>query len=274
MARSDYAGILDRHCGKGEVLAGGVLRPELTDRQPGGSCGTALVHPAMMHGNRWPALYGGFFFDLARRAGALATQAESDAGRVAEPITLEIHFLRAVGRADVPDPGGLAIQWRARVDRLAGGESDRFAVVLEIGAEGSLYAYANALFAVGAARAGAEEVSENLVLPAHDPGWRAGWVAGRCMEKPGSLSAVFDTMLAKAAATVRGDGCPDTHEEHFLARTLAYTWIRPVENERARFEARVVQRGKRIALVTADIFVNGLTVGRGSGTVVFQQVAR
>jgi acyl-coenzyme A thioesterase PaaI-like protein len=283
MARSDYAAILDRHVGKGEVLAGGVPRPELAGVAGSTVTGVARIAAPMMHGNRWPALYGGFLFDLARRAGALAVEAVADEAvedqAVATvPWSLEIHFLRAVRRDDVPEPRGRSISWRARVTRSRQAEGEMAAVAIDIGEEDALLATAFATFAMHLTRdrmrASQEPLTERLVLPCHDAGWSRGQIAGRCMEAPGSLSAVGDTMLAKAAATVRGDGCPDSHEEHFLARTLSYTWIEPVDDGLASYAARLIHRGRRLGLAAADITLGGRPVGRITGTIVFQQVAR
>lgn len=273
MARSDFAALLDRHVGEGEALAGGRIVPVLTASSAAGASGIGHVAAAMMHGNRWPALYGGFFFDLAHRAGALAVEAV--ARTAADPLSLEVHFLRAVRRVDVPEAQGLTVAWRADVAPPSGARPDHAAVVVDIGEEGALFAKAFAWFAVTSrARGGAGPSPDRLVLPCHDAGWSAGRISGRSVEPPGSVSAVSDTMLAKAAATVRGDGCPETHVEHFLARTLAYTWIRPVDDGAIRYEARIVHRGRRMGLAAADIHCDGSLAGRVTGTIVFQQVPR
>ena len=106
MARSDYASILDRYAGKGETLAGRLMDPVLDATRPDGCTGHAVVDPAAIHGNRWPALYGGFLFDLAERVARRAVPG-------AMPLALDVHFLRAIRRADVPEPQGLRLPWRA-----------------------------------------------------------------------------------------------------------------------------------------------------------------
>ena len=105
MARPDYAATLERHAGEAETLAGSVAAPSLDARADHGTRGHALVEPAAMYGNRWPALYGGFLFDLAYRACALALPA-------LRPLSLELHLLRAVRRADVSERDGLSLAWR------------------------------------------------------------------------------------------------------------------------------------------------------------------
>ena len=68
-------------------------------------------------------------------------------------------------------------------------------------------------------------------------------------------------------STVRGDNCPDDLHEHFLVRTVTYFWVEPVDDALAEFEARVVQRGKRMALAVGTFTVEGRVVGRTTGTV-------
>jgi len=99
MARSDYAAILDRHAGRAEPLAGRVIVPVVDATLDDGCAGHALLEPAAIHGNRWPALYGGFLFDLADRIGRCVVPG-------ARPLVLDVHFLKAIRRADVPEPGG------------------------------------------------------------------------------------------------------------------------------------------------------------------------
>ncbi len=269
MARSDYAAILDRHAGKGEPLAGRLMVPVVDATLPDGCCGHAIVDSASIHGNRWPALYGGFLFDLAERIGRSAVPA-------ATPLVLDVHFLKAIRRGDVPEPGGLRLPWRATVMRASGGA---VAVTTVIGAEADPYAYGSGLFAVrddADLRMTATEsvVPTYLVLPAHDPGWQPGLIRGRCLQLPGSLPGIADTLVAKAMATVRGDGCPEDADEHFLVRTLSYVWLAPVDDGLARFEARVVQRGRRMALATGELTIDGHPVGRTTGTMVIQRVPK
>jgi len=116
-------------------------------------------------------------------------------------------------------------------------------------------------------------VSTYLVLPAHDPGWQPGRIRGRCLTLPGSLPGIADTLVAKAMATVRGDGCTEDTDEHFLVRTLSYVWLAPIDDGLAKFEARVVQRGRRMALATGELTLDGRAVGRTAGTVVIQRVS-
>jgi acyl-coenzyme A thioesterase PaaI-like protein len=269
MARSDYAAILDRHAGKGEALAGRLMVPVVDATLSDGCCGHAVVDPAALHGNRWPALYGGFLFDLAARIGRCALPA-------ATPLVLDVHFLKAIRRGDVPQPGGLRLPWRATVTRASSGA---VAVTTVIGAEADPYAYGSGLFSVrddADLRMTATEsvVPTYLILPAHDPGWEPGLIRGRCLQLPGSLPGIADTLVAKAMATVRGDGCPEDADEHFLVRTLSYVWLAPVDDGLARFEARVVQRGRRMALATGELTIDGRPVGRTTGTVVIQRVPK
>jgi acyl-coenzyme A thioesterase PaaI-like protein len=269
MARSDYAAILDRHAGKGEALAGRLMVPVVDATLPDGCCGHAFVDSAAIHGNRWPALYGGFLFDLAERIGRSAVPA-------ATPLVLDVHFLKAIRRGDVPQPGGLRLPWGATVTRASGGA---VAVTTVIGAEADPYAYGSGLFSLrddADRRMTATEsvVPTYLVLPAHDPGWQPGLIRGRCLQLPGSLPGIADTLVAKAMATVRGDGCPEDADEHFLVRTLSYVWLAPVDDGLARFEARVVQRGRRMALATGELTIDGHPVGRTTGTVVIQRAPK
>jgi acyl-coenzyme A thioesterase PaaI-like protein len=269
MARSDYAAILDRHAGKAEALAGRVMVPVVDATLPDGCCGHAVVDPAAIHGNRWPALYGGFLFDLAERIGRCALPA-------ATPLVLDVHFLKAIRRADVPEPDGLRLPWRATVRPASGGT---VAVTTVIGAEGDAFAYGSALFSArddadSRITATATVAPTYLVLPAHDPGWEPGLIRGRCLQLPGSLPGIADTLVAKAMATVRGDGCTEDADEHFLVRTLSYVWLAPIDDGLARFEARVVQRGRRMALATGELTIDGRPVGRTTGTVVIQRVPK
>ena len=269
MARSDYAAILDRHAGKAETLAGRVIVPVVEATLEHGCAGHAVVGPAAIHGNRWPALYGGFLFDLADRIGRCVVPG-------ARPLALDVHFLKAIRRPDVPEPGGLSLSWRATVTPADAGT---VAVTTVIGPEADAYVYGSALFSVqqraGAAFVPAEtSVLTYLVLPAHDPGWEPGRIRGRCLALPGSLPGIADTLVAKAMATVRGDGCAEDADEHFLVRTLSYLWLAPVDDGLAKFEARVVQRGRRMALATGELTIDGRAVGRTTGTVVIQRVAR
>lgn len=269
MARSDYAAILDRHAGKAEALAGRLMVPVVDATLPDGCYGHAVVDPAAIHGNRWPALYGGFLFDLAERIGRSAVPA-------ARPLVLDVHFLKAIRRGDVPEREGLRLPWRATVKPASGGT---VAVTTVIGAEADPYAYGSALFSarddaelrIAATQAAAPTY---LVLPAHDPGWEPGLIRGRCLQLPGSLPGIADTLVAKAMATVRGDGCTEDADEHFLVRTLSYVWLAPVDDGLARFDARVVQRGRRMALATGELTIDGRPVGRTTGTVVIQRVAK
>lgn len=269
MARSDYAAILDRHAGKGEALAGRLMSPVVDARFADGCAGHAVVDPAAIHGNRWPALYGGFLFDLAQRIGRSAVPA-------ATPLALELHFLKAIRRSDVPEPHGLRLPWRATVTPASAGAT---AVATMIGPDDDAYAYGSAVFAAyddekSAGDAVRPRDPTYLVLPAHDPGWQPGLIRGRCMQLPGSLSGIADTLVAKAMATVRGDGCAETEDEHFLVRTLSYVWLAPVDDGLASFEARVVQRGRRMALATGELAIGGRVVGRAAGTVVIQTVRK
>jgi hypothetical protein len=75
-------------------------------------------------------------------------------------------------------------------------------------------------------------------------------------------------------ATVRGDGCTNDVDEHFLVRTLSYVWLAQIDDGLAEFEARVVQRGRRMALAAGQLTIDGKPVGRTTGTVVIQQVPR
>jgi len=269
MARSDYAAILDRHAGKAEALAGCLMVPVVDARLADGCVGHAVVDPAAMHGNRWPALYGGFLFDLAQRIGRSAVPA-------ATPLALEVHFLKAIRRADVPQTDGLRLPWRATVTPASAGTT---AVTTIIGPDDAPYVYGSALFAASDdAGFGADSLQARdptyLVLPAHDPAWQPGLIRGRCLQLPGSLSGIADTLVAKAMATVRGDGCAETDDEHFLVRTLSYVWLAPVDDGLASFEARVVQRGRRMALATGELTVGSRLVGRTAGTVVIQTVGK
>jgi len=269
MARGDYAAILDRHAGKAETLAGRVIVP-VVDARLGDDCtGHAVVESAAIHENRWPALYGGFLFDLADRIGRCAVPGAS-------PLTLEVHFLRAIRRADAPQPEGLRLPWRATVSRACDGT---IAVASVIGPEDGPYVYGSALFLLPTSADSPLDVEEtsvpmHLVLPAHDADWAPGVIRGWCLESPGSLPGIADTLVAKAMATVRGDGCDTDVDEHFLVRTLSYLWLAPVDDGLAKFEARVVQRGRRMALATGELAVAGRPVGRTTGTVVIQQVPR
>jgi hypothetical protein len=269
MARGDYAAILDRHAGKAEALAGRIIVPVIDTMLDDGCAGHAVVEPAAIHANRWPALYGGFLFDLADRIGRRAMP-----GTI--PLALEVHFLKAIRRADVPESGGLRLPWRATVSPASDGT---VAVISVIGPEDGPYAYGSALFSVrtslGPPRVAEEaSVPAHLVLPAHDPGWEPGTIRGRCLELPGSLPGIADTLVAKAMATVRGDGCNSDVDEHFLVRTLSYLWLASVDDGLAKFEARVVQRGRRMALAAGELSIDGRSVGRTMGTVVIQQVPR
>jgi len=269
MARSDYAAILDRHAGKAEVLAGCLMSPVVDDRFADGCAGHAVIDPAAIHGNRWPALYGGFLFDLAQRIGRRAVPAST-------PLALELHFLKAIRRADVPEPDGLRVGWRATVMPASAGT---MAVTMMIGPDDDAYAYGSAVFAASddeksTAEAVAPSDPSHLVLPAHDPGWQPGLIRGRCLQLPGSLCGIADTLVAKAMATVRGDRCAETDDEHFLVRTLSYVWLAPVDDGLASFEARVVQRGRRMALATGELTIDGRAVGRTAGTVVIQTVRK
>ena len=222
--------------------------------------GHARIDPAAMHGNRWPALYGGFLFDLAYRACALATSRRLQ--------VLELHFLRAVRRADVSERDGLTLAWR--VSRDAGREA-----TVELGDPAAPLVYGVAVLDDRPdTPLVAKPEGARLVLPAHDADWRAGLIKGRCLELPGSLPAIADTLLAKAMSTVRGDDCPDDEDEHYLVRTLSYWWIEPVDDALATFEARVIQRGRRMALAVGTLAVDGHLVGRTTGTVAIQRVAR
>ena len=111
-------------------------------------------------------------------------------------------------------------------------------------------------------------------MPCHDADWTAGSVRGRCLEAPGSFAAIADTLVAKAMATVRGDAGPQDADEHFLVRTLSYQWLQPVDDGLATYEARVVQRGRRMALAVGELALAGEPVGRAAGTVVMQHVSR
>lgn len=269
MARSDYGAILDRHAGKSEALAGRVLVPVVDEILDDGCAGHAVIDPAAIHGNRWPALYGGFLFDLADRIGRCAAPG-------ALPLTLEVHFLKAIRRADVPEPEGLSLSWRAEVAPATDGA---VAVTTLIGPKAEPYAYGSAVLSLrqrATPSAGDEETSAPtyLVLPAHDLGWQPGLIHGRCLALPGSLPGIADTLVAKAMATVRGDGCSEDSDEHFLVRTLSYVWLAPVDDGLARFEARVVQRGRRMALAIGELTIDGRVVGRTTGTVVIERVAR
>ena len=272
MARADYAGTLDRHAGEGETLAGSLVVPVTEHIGASGARGHGLVESAAMHGNRWPALFGGFLFDLAYKAAACAVS-----GR---PLSLELHFLRAIRRADVPETGGLKLAWRA--SRAAPGaaiDNVPTVVTVELGEEGAPIAYGTALFdahpAAATTTAPPQRASgTRLVLPAHDADWQPGIIRGRCLELPGSLPAIADTLLAKAMSTVRGDGCSADTDEHFLVRTLSYWWIEPLDDALATFEARVVQRGRRMGLAVGTLHADGRTVGRTTGTVAVQQVKR
>ena len=270
MARSDYAAILDRHAGKAEALAGRVIVPRIDATLADGCVGRALVDPQAMYGNRWPALYGGFLFDLADRIGRCVVPA-------ATPVTLDVHFLRAIRRADVSETGGLALAWRATVTPANDGT---VAVTTLIGAEADPYVYGSALLSLRETAAGDRRVAMEtaaptyLVLPAHHPDWQPGLIRGRCLRLPGSLPGIADTLVAKAMATVRGDGCPEDSDEHFLVRTLSYLWLAPIDDGLATFEARVVQRGRRMALATGELAIDGRPVGRTTGTVVIQKVPR
>jgi hypothetical protein len=269
MARSDYAGILDRHAGKPETLAGHVIAPVVDATLDGGCAGHALVEAAAVHGNRWPALYGGFLFDLADRIGRCAAPG-------AIPLILDVHFLKAIRRADVPEPDGLQLSWRAAVSPASDGN---VAVTTVIGSESDPYVYGSALFSMRE-RAAAPRVTEaapiptRLVLPAHELPWQPGSIRGRCLTMPGSLPGIADTLVAKAMATVRGDGCTNDVDEHFLVRTLSYVWLAQIDDGLAEFEARVVQRGRRMALAAGQLTIDGKPVGRTTGTVVIQQVPR
>jgi acyl-coenzyme A thioesterase PaaI-like protein len=258
MARSDYAAILDRHAGKAETLAGRVIVPVVDTTLDDGCSGHAVVDPAAILGNRWPALYGGFLFDLADRIGRCAVPG-------AIPLVLEVHFLKAIRRVDMSEPDGLRLSWRATVTPANDGT---VAVAIVVGTQSDAYAYGEPL------PAGEAAVPTCLVLPAHDPGWRPGLIRGRCLALPGSLPGIADTLVAKAMATVRGDGSAEDIEEHFLVRTLSYLWLAPVDDGLAQFEARVVQRGRRMALATGELAIDGRPVGRTTGTVVIQQVPR
>ena len=258
VARPDYAAILDRHAGEGEPLAGSTAVPVVDARDDRGVRGHARVEPAALYGNRWPALYGGFLFDLAHRAAALAVD-----GRA---VSLELHFLRAVRRTDVSERDGLELDWR-----IAWGETG--VLTLELGAASAPIAWGIAVLDPRDATS-RPTPPRRLILPAHDADWKAGAIRGRCLELPGSLPAISDTLLAKAMATVRGDECPAEMDEHFLVRTLSYGWIAPVDDALASFEARVVQRGRRMALAVGTLAVDGRVVGRTAGTVAIQQVRR
>jgi acyl-coenzyme A thioesterase PaaI-like protein len=269
MARSDYATILDRHAGKAEALAGRVMVPEVDATLANGCAGHALVDSQAMHGNRWPALYGGFLFDLADRIGRCVLPG-------ATPVTLDVHFLKAIQRADVSETGGFGLSWRATVTPANDG---MVAVTTLIGTEADPYVYGSALLSVrehaGARLAAMETAAPTyLVLPAHHPDWQPGLIRGRCLQLPGSLPGIADTLVAKAMATVRGDGCAEDSDEHFLVRTLSYLWLAPVDDGLATFEARVVQRGRRMALATGELAIDGRPVGRTTGTVVIQRVPR
>jgi acyl-coenzyme A thioesterase PaaI-like protein len=269
MARSDYASILDRYAGKAETLAGRLMEPVIDATRPDGCSGHAVVDPAAIHGNRWPALYGGFLFDLAERVARRAVPG-------AIPLALDVHFLRAIRRADVPEPQGLRLPWSATVTTAS---AATVAVTTRIGPESDPFVHASALLsardpAERLAAAAETSVPTCLVLPAHDPDWRPGLIRGRCLAPPGSLAGIADTLVAKAMATVRGDGCSEDADEHFLVRTLSYLWLAPVDDGLAEFEARVVQRGRRMALATGDLMIDGRPVGRTTGTVVIQRVAR
>ena len=290
MARPDYAANLDRHIGEAETLAGAIIAPVLDARDEHSARGHALIDPAAMHGNRWPALYGGFLFDLAYRACALAV-----GGR---PVSLELHFLRAVRRADVLERDGLTLEWRVAIGARGEGASRQTApahgadstalraLTVELGDAGKPIAYGIAVFAAAAddraPRSGAPPSSaraaatapKRLVLPAHDSNWSPGVIRGRCLELPGSLPAIADTLLAKAMSTVRGDDCPPEMDEHYLVRTLSYWWVEPVDDALATFEARVIQRGRRMALAVGTLSVDGRVVGRTAGTVALQQTRK
>jgi hypothetical protein len=264
MARPDYAAILARHAGEGETLAGSIGIPVVAARDARGVRGHAHVEPAALYGNRWPALYGGFLFDLAYRAAALTV-----GGRA---VSLELHFLRAVRRADVPERDGLQLEWRVAAGD-ARGPAETSVLGVELGPAGAPLAWGIAVFDSRDATPRSSPPSR-LILPAHDADWQPGTIRGRCLELPGSLPAIADTLLAKAMATVRGDECPADAEEHFLVRTLSYWWIAPVDDALASFEARVVQRGRRMALAVGTLAVGGRVVGRTAGTVAIRQVRR
>jgi acyl-coenzyme A thioesterase PaaI-like protein len=286
VARADYAAILDRYSGKGETLAGGVMQPRLASVSGAVCTGDAHVAAAMMHGNRWPALYGGYLFDLADRAARLSARSVLDDGRGVLPVSLEMHFLRAIRRVDVAESDGLPVAWRVRVDAA---KHDALLATVEVGRHEAPFVYALATLRADPASTPAREASRagesassraydtaptTIVLPAHDANWTPGLIRGRCLEEPGSFAAIADTLLAKAMATVRGEGCAEGVEEHFLVRSLSYYWLAPVDDGPAAFEARVVQRGKRMALAVGELSLDGAPVGRAAGTVVIQRVSR
>jgi hypothetical protein len=204
--------------------------------------------------------------------------------------------LRAVRRQDVHERDGLTLAWRVAIGELgdeagkqaaearaAGGPLPRFLTV-ELGAEEKPIAYGVAVFATDdpTTRSGSTNANpssrapdshqgaKHLVLPAHDSNWSAGEIRGRCLELPGSLPAIADTVLAKAMATVRGDDCPPDMDEHYLVRTLSYWWVEPVDDAMATFEARVIQRGRSMALAVGTLSVDGRVVGRTAGTIALQ----
>lgn len=270
MARSDYGAILDRHAGKSEALAGRLMEPVVDAALPDGLTGHGDIDPAAVYGNRWPALYGGFLFDLADRIGRRVAPG-------AAPLMLDVHFLRAIRRADVSETEGLRLPWRAT---LTPANAGTVTVTTIIGRADDPYAHAVAVLSPGDAplspvtTVSEPSVPTYLVLPAHDPGWQPGLIRGRCLKLPGSLPGIADTLVAKAMATVRGDGCSAAEDEHFLVRTLSYLWLAPVDDGLAKFEARVVQRGRRMALATGELTIDGRPVGRTTGTVVIQRVAK